>query len=153
VTELDDKPAKLEPKKSARVHLNLSADRFASGLGLVGAGIFYVAPSQLSPFLGCLFIGAGFFVWLSDVHIVNGHLTAAEPKTIPERIRLMWPQFLMFIGAAVFVLGLVSYVQRESHSDDGRTIARLTALGWTIKPGQDDVLFEVADRSLPPMAE
>jgi Leucine-rich repeat (LRR) protein len=129
--------------------LNLSTDRFASGFGLIAVGAFAVAPASLSPFLGGACIVAGIFVWLSDSHIVNGRFTATRPRTLQGRIAVVWPQLLMFACAIGFVFGLLAYMQRDSQT----SIDRLAALGWTVKPSQDDILFEIWDRPLPPMQE
>jgi Leucine Rich repeats (2 copies) len=60
-----------------------------------------------------------------------------------------WPQ----IGMAISVVGLIACTVwwYSKSSDDAPYLARLAALGWTIKPSLDGIQFEIADRALPQM--
>jgi hypothetical protein len=96
------------------MRLNLTSERFAGGLGLIGLGAFAVAPTALAPFLPWVFIIAGIAVLLSGVRLENGHVKVAPIATFPKRVRGMWPQLLMLVCATGFVVGLIAYLQRSA---------------------------------------
>lgn len=65
-------------------------------------------------------------------------------------------RMLALIGMAIFGLGFLScaaWYFWPAKKSNAEAIARLTELGWTVKPGNDQILFEVNTRPLPPMKE
>jgi internalin A len=61
---------------------------------------------------------------------------------------------LLFLSAAVISQFSPTYSSDvDLSAATSAAVARLAELGWTVKPGDNDILFEVANRALPPMKE
>ena len=65
-----------------------------------------------------------------------------------------WGPWILIVGGPLLGLAWLYLIHSQGGTQESpSTVARLAELGWTVKPGQNDVLFEVVDRSLPPMKE
>ena len=92
-----------------------------------------------------------FVVWIG----IAGAVAIGTTTFVPINPRLIWPIALVITSGISFVAALSWLYQRydETPKEPSEAIARLADLGWTVKPGQDDILFEVTNRSLPPMQQ
>jgi len=83
------------------------------------------------------------------ISIARGEAT--EPRYGHKR------RMIALAGMIIFGLGFVGsaalYFWPMRPTDDAPYLARLAALGWTIKPSQRGIQFEVSSRPLPPMKE
>jgi len=61
--------------------------------------------------------------------------------------------FLLLSAAVISQLSPSYESEVDSSAATSGAMAQLAHLGWTVKPGDNDILFEVANRSLPPMKE
>lgn len=69
--------------------------------------------------------------------------------------RLVMPAAFVVVSVAALIAASSWLYQRyqETPGSFPDAIARLAELGWTVKPGQNDVLFEITSAALPPMQE
>lgn len=67
--------------------------------------------------------------------------------------RLILPSALMGVALVGFAAAANWFHERYSEGlpTSPEAIARLAELGWTVKPGSDNILFEIANAALPPM--
>lgn len=118
----------------------------------MGERIFAICVAAVFGFLPYAIKGMPTFVaWIGIAGaMIIGGLTFA-----PINPRLVMPAGFMIASFIGFVAASSWMYQRYAESP--RTlpdaIARLAELGWTVKPGQDEILFEIAGSSLPPMQE
>jgi hypothetical protein len=91
--------------------VKLRPDTISTSLGLAGVGVFYVTPSWLAPWLGWGFIFCAVCALVGGVQVENGQLGAVPFRATGLRLKQMWPQILMLVGAATFVFGLIAYLR------------------------------------------
>jgi hypothetical protein len=58
---------------------------------------------------------------------------------------------LLLCAAVIAFYRPVEDYNEHSASQTAAALAQLTVLGWTVKPGEKEMLFEVTNQSLPPM--
>ena len=81
----------------------------AAGLGIVGTGLALALPDI--KWIGWLLVAAGLFVFLFDVRIERGHVAVGSPQSLRQRLKRMWPQYLMGLSGVLFLVGLVGFLQ------------------------------------------
>ena len=122
-----------------------------AGLALIGIGVTLVLalPPPWWPKMSSQLIHVGV---LSGVVLVLVGVCILVIGVVPGLpAGKIGPIFLTVLGVLFFVAGIIWYL--IPMQDTQATVARLAGLGWTVKPGQDDILFEIAGGSLPPMQE
>src|SRR5436190_23630540 len=82
-------------------------------LGLAGVGVFYITPVWLAPWLGWGFVLSAICVIVGGVRFENGQLGAVPFRATGSRLKQMWPQVLMMVGASAFVFGLIAYLRPQ----------------------------------------
>ncbi len=107
-------------------------------------------------FLGdwALYIGVAGLV----LSVLHGTL-----KSVPTRRARKMVVAIGLVASAVAFVGLAAFYLRPSWfglspiststQSDERPIARLAELGWTVRPGAKEIVFEISNGSLPAMAE
>jgi hypothetical protein len=74
---------------------------------------------------------------------------------IPSHERFPLGPVVVFIAGLTFMVGAAGWYWDISQSGDlgVEAVARLSEFGWTVKPGQDGIQFEIMNKPLPPMKE
>ena len=125
-----------------------------SGLGLIGIGVTLVLalPPPWWPKISSELIHAGV---LSGVVLVLLGVCVLVVGIVPGLpAGKIGPILLAALGTSFLIASAIWYFMPSDGSQTlGSTVAHLAELGWTVKPGQDDILFEIAGGSLPPMEE
>jgi Leucine-rich repeat (LRR) protein len=106
--------------------------------------------------------------WESDVREMIRRLgLSVPPSEIPSgdsrpgeslKSNFLRRRMIALIGMIIFGLGFIGsaavyFWPRSTALEDGSALARLAELGWTIKPGENSIRFEIASRALPPMEQ
>jgi hypothetical protein len=92
--------------------------------------------------------------WVTWSGIAAG-LTLVAWGLLPSHERLpVGPVALFVVGVATTVAAAGWYWDISQSGDAGtQAVARLSELGWTVKPGPDGIQFEIVSKPLPPMKE
>jgi hypothetical protein len=91
------------------VQIKTTSGSGAAGLGIVGTGLALALPDI--KWIGWLLVAAGLVVFLFDVRIERGHVAIGSPQSLGQRLKRMWPQYLMVFSACLFLVGLVAFLQ------------------------------------------
>jgi internalin A len=125
-----------------------------TGLALIGIGVTLVLAlpppwwSKMSPQLIQAGVLTGVVLVLAGVCILAIGIVPGLPAG------KIGPIFLAALGTLFLIASAVWFFLPTNDAQTSRsTVARLAELGWTVKPGQDDTLFEIAGGSLPQMQE
>jgi Leucine-rich repeat (LRR) protein len=129
-------------------------ERLGTGLAVVGIGIALVMglPPQWWPDMPPALVRAGVFVGVALI-ILGATLVLNSTWSAARQGRR---RMLPLIGMAVFGLGFFGcavWYFWPAKEMPTQAIAKLAELGWTVKPGNAEILFEVNARPLPPMKE
>jgi len=81
----------------------------AAGLGIVGTGLALALPEV--KWIGWLLVLAGLLVFAFDVRLERGQVAFGSPQSLWQRLKRMWPQYLMTLAALLFFVGLVGFLQ------------------------------------------
>jgi len=81
----------------------------AAGLGIIGTGLALALPD--AKWIGWALVVAGLFVFIFDIRLERGHIAVGSSKSVRERLRRMWPQYLMILSGALFFVGLIGFLQ------------------------------------------
>ena len=126
----------------------------ATGLALIGIGVTLVLAlpppwwPKMSPQLIHVGVLSGVVLVLVGVCILVVGVVPGFPTG------KIGPIFLAALGALFLIASAIWYfLPADVTQTSGSTVARLAELGWTVKPGRDDILFEIAGGSLPAMEE
>ncbi|MCP3370766.1 hypothetical protein [Bradyrhizobium cajani] len=95
----------------------------AAGLGIIGSGLAWALPEV--KWLGWLMVAAGFFVFLFDIRLERGQLAVGSPQPMRQRLRTMWPEYLMVISGCGFFVGLVAFLQLNAAPSAGAPSAKM----------------------------
>jgi Leucine-rich repeat (LRR) protein len=102
---------------------------------------------------GCFLGGLGLAAVLVAIAIVLAVKDEATAK--PNRRRPM----IALVGMIIFGVGFIGcagwffWPTQSKEANPTAAVAKLTELGWTVKPSDTEILFEVNARPLPPMKE
>jgi Leucine-rich repeat (LRR) protein len=129
-------------------------ERLGTGLAIIGIGIalFMGLPPPWWPDMPVSLVHAGVVVGVALIILGVGLVLNSTWSAARQGRRRMFPLF----GMAVFGLGFLgcaAWYFWPAKEATAQAIARLAELGWTVKPGNDEILFEVNARPLPPMRE
>jgi hypothetical protein len=91
------------------MRVSFSSGSLFLGLPTIGGGLTVIFPDQ--KWVGYLLVMGGALSLLFDFHVEKGHLEVAGTRSAKERLKRMWPQYLMLISASGFVMGLVAFLQ------------------------------------------
>jgi Leucine Rich repeats (2 copies) len=128
------------------MRVRIDSTWLTAAIGIAGAGIALMYPDAAI----ALFILAG-LVFLFGIRIEGWHFHVGDSWR--NRMSTWGPWILIVGGPVLGLIWLYLIPSQEGIQASASTVARLTELGWTVKPGESDILFEVVDRSLPPMKE
>jgi hypothetical protein len=87
------------------MQIKTSSGSGAAGLGIVGTGLALALPDI--KWIGWLLVVAGLFVFLFDIRIERGHVAVGSSQSLRQRLKRMWPQYLMVVSGCLFFVGLV----------------------------------------------
>jgi Leucine-rich repeat (LRR) protein len=124
-----------------------------AALASVAAALAYAVLSREKP----SFFAAKVLSWASAIGFGSlGVIWGSTNSTVTLGWRVAAAASLGAVVAAAltWVLADISgQPKRTVEPSDTAAVARLAELGWTVKPGQDDYLFEIAGQSLPSMEQ
>jgi hypothetical protein len=141
----------------ATMKMKITSGSASAGLAIVGTGLAMALPEQ--KWMGFVLIGISAVVFGFDIRFEHGEIGSGERRLgrllhSNDRRRRMIALICMIISGPIFVGSAAVYFWPRSTSlDEGSALARLAALGWTIKPGENSIRFEIASRALPPMEQ
>jgi hypothetical protein len=93
------------------MRLNLTSGSLFNGLIAIGGGLTAMYPE--AKWIGAGLVLAGILLLIFDVHFERGHIEIPDRKTFGERLKHMWPQYIMAFGAVCFLIGLVIFLQNN----------------------------------------
>ncbi len=91
------------------MHVKTTSGSGAAGLGIIGTGLALALPD--AKWIGWLLVVAGLFVFIFDIRLERGHIAVGSSKSVRERLKRMWPQYLMVFSGCLFFVGLVGFLQ------------------------------------------
>jgi Leucine-rich repeat (LRR) protein len=136
----------------------MSASDFAMlvivGLSSVAAGLVYAVLARQRP----AFLAAKILSWTAAIGFGSlGVIWGSTNATYPLGWRVLAGALIAAIVAGALTWAIADINGQNKGSIDSGTgsaaVARLAELGWTVKPGENEILFEIAGSSLPPMQE
>jgi len=140
------------------MHVKTTSGSGAAGLGIIGTGLALALPD--AKWIGWTLVAAGIFVFIFDIRIERGHIAVGSSKSARERLKRMWPQYLMVLSGILFLVGLVGFLQLSVTPRNQKENAESSVLEYNqppvvaavpITPGiLLDIAFEVLPRISPP---
>jgi internalin A len=131
-----------------------AVEKLGAGLAIIGIGVplFVGLPPPWWPDMppgltrAGVFVGVAFIIFGALI-VLNSTWSAARQGR---------KRMLPIIGMAMFGLGFLgcaTWYFWPAKEGAAQAVAKLTELGWTVKPGDGEILFEVNGRPLPQMKE
>ena len=125
-----------------------------TGLALIGIGVTLVLalPPPWWPKMSPQLINAGVLCGIALVIAGVAILIIGVVPGFPTG--KIGPTFLAVLGVLFLVASAIwFFLPSDGTQASSATLSRLAELGWTVKPAQDEITFEIAGGSLPPMEE
>jgi hypothetical protein len=80
-----------------------------AGLGVIGTGLAMALPE--AKWIGWALVALGVVVIVFDVRIERGHVAIGSSQSLGQRLKRVWPQYLMVFSGCLFFVGLVGFLQ------------------------------------------
>ncbi len=137
-------------RRENQIHLYLWLAATAIAVALIPVASFIESISARGK-IGVILVTAAIAILCLGKALILAFKDEEHVSKIEQRRKMM-----PLIGMVVFGVGFIgcaAWYFWPVKEDAAQAVAKLTELGWTVKPGDDEILFEVNARPLPPMKE
>jgi hypothetical protein len=122
------------------MRIGLTSGSLFNGLAIIGTGAAVMLPDQ--KWIGGLIIAVGVLALVFDIKFERGHVEIGSPRSFGKRLRAMSGQFMMLVGALMFLVGAAWYFL--PYTGENKNLPSLTVHFVPEAIKGDDVIFHLS---------